>query len=81
MSQSLKTYLGDDQLKVSLCCVTFFFLVLLLKMSFEALVVMFMCSLQEFINFTLHYIADLDIPIKRSVRNPVREFPRTLALY
>ncbi|XP_044459795.1 phosphomannomutase isoform X1 [Triticum aestivum] len=64
-TQSLKTYLGDDQLKVSLCCVTFFFLVLLLKMSFEALVVMFMCSLQEFINFTLHYIADLDIPIKR----------------
>ncbi|EMS63532.1 Phosphomannomutase [Triticum urartu] len=33
-TQSLKTYLGDDQLK-------------------------------EFINFTLHYIADLDIPIKR----------------
>jgi len=24
--------------------------------------------LQEFINFTLHYIADLDIPIKRLVR-------------
>ena len=23
--------------------------------------------MQEFINFTLHYIADLDIPIKRSV--------------
>ncbi|KAF7041658.1 hypothetical protein CFC21_051423 [Triticum aestivum] len=33
-TQSLKTYLGDDQLK-------------------------------EFINYTLHYIADLDIPIKR----------------
>ncbi|XBI75710.1 hypothetical protein VPH35_069045 [Triticum aestivum] len=33
-TQSLKTYLGDDQIK-------------------------------EFINFTLHYIADLDIPIKR----------------
>ncbi|KAM0897672.1 hypothetical protein ACQ4PT_022399 [Festuca glaucescens] len=33
-TESLKTYLGDDQLK-------------------------------EFINFTLHYIADLDIPIKR----------------
>ncbi|KQJ85349.1 phosphomannomutase [Brachypodium distachyon] len=33
-TQSLKSYLGDDQLK-------------------------------DFINFTLHYIADLDIPIKR----------------
>ncbi|EEC78272.1 hypothetical protein OsI_17966 [Oryza sativa Indica Group] len=33
-TQSLKSFLGDDQLK-------------------------------EFINFTLHYIADLDIPIKR----------------
>ena len=24
-------------------------------------------NVQEFINFTLHYIVDLDIPIKRSV--------------
>jgi len=29
-------------------------------------------KLKEFINFTLHYIADLDIPIKRSVRNPIK---------
>jgi hypothetical protein len=29
-------------------------------------------SFQECINFTLHYIADLDIPIKRSVKNPVQ---------
>ena len=40
-----------------------------------------MCSLQEFINFTLHYIADLDIPIKRYVQNHIREFPQVLALY
>jgi phosphomannomutase len=39
-TQSLKSFLGDDQLK-------------------------------EFINFTLHYIADLDIPIKRSVNKPI----------
>ncbi|CAI0625528.1 unnamed protein product [Linum tenue] len=36
-TQSLKSFLGDEQLK-------------------------------EFINFTLHYIADLDIPIKRQVQ-------------
>jgi hypothetical protein len=29
-------------------------------------------SFQEFINFTLHYIADLDIPIKRSVKSHVK---------
>ncbi|CAI0396068.1 unnamed protein product [Linum tenue] len=42
-TQSLKSFLGDGQLK-------------------------------EFINFTLHYIADLDIPIKRQVQGTFIEF-------
>lgn len=33
----------------------------------ETIIIMCKIFLQEFINFTLHYIADLDIPIKRLV--------------
>ncbi|WVZ05218.1 hypothetical protein V8G54_018564 [Vigna mungo] len=57
-TQSLKSFLGEDKLKA-------YYAYHNPKTDWENEVYILGDILQEFINFTLHYIADLDIPIKR----------------
>ncbi|KAL9260652.1 Phosphomannomutase-like protein [Drosera capensis] len=65
-TQSLRSFLGDEKLKVEISdydhvCCFFSHKVITLYMHD---IILFVIG-QEFINFTLHYIADLEIPIKR----------------
>ena len=60
--QSLKSFLGEEELKV------WYFPVITIPMKhLHDRWPQTFSFMQEFINFTLHFIADLDIPIKRLV--------------